>query len=88
VWGCLKNIFFTARGATTGLSLPAWSINDHPTNKSGTNINGALNLISLQSLLSFGEHHLIFNLKYIQTIIGGTFFRRAGTAKYDMYHQR
>jgi hypothetical protein len=61
--------FFRAKGALTGLPYPVWSTNDDPIYK-GPNSNSVLSLIPVQSLLSFGERHLISNYKYIQVMIG------------------
>jgi len=87
----LRPSFFRAKGALTGLPYPVWSTNDDPIYM-GANSNSVLSLIPVQSLLSFGERHLISNYKYIQVMIGGEdllcFFRRVGTAEYDIYYQR
>ena len=40
----------------------------------GSNNNSVLSLIPVQSLLSFGERHLISNYKYIQVMIGGRIY--------------
>ncbi|MRN69405.1 MAG: hypothetical protein FIO04_06870 [Nitrosopumilales archaeon] len=40
----------------------------------GANSNSVLSLIPVQSLLSFGERHLISNYKYIQVMIGGRIY--------------
>jgi len=60
--------FFRAKGVPTGLPYPVWSISTY---KSGADSNSVLSLIPIQSLLSFGERHLISNYKYIQVMIGG-----------------
>jgi hypothetical protein len=65
--------FFRAKGTPTGLPYPVWSINE-PACKSGGNRNGVLSLIPIQSLLSYGERHLISNYKYIQVMIGGRIY--------------
>jgi len=40
----------------------------------GGNSNSVQSLIPVQSLLSFGERHLISNYKYIQVMIGGRIY--------------
>jgi hypothetical protein len=65
--------FFRAKGALTGLPYPVWSTNDDPI-YIGANSNSVLSLIPVQSLLSFGERHLISNYKYIQVMIGGRIY--------------
>ena len=64
--------FFRAKGALTGLPYPVWT-SDNPRLKFGSN-NRILSLIPVQSLLSFGERHLISNYKYIQVVIGGRIY--------------
>ena len=64
--------FFRAKGALTGLPYPVWT-SDNPRLKFGSN-NRILSLIPVQSLLSFGERHLISNYKYIQVMIGGRIY--------------
>ena len=65
--------FFRAKGALTGLPYPVWTSNN-PRLKFGSNNNSILSLIPVQSLLSFGERHLISNYKYIQVVIGGRIY--------------
>ena len=69
----LRPSFFRAKGAITGLPYPVWSTNDDPI-YIGANSNSVLSLIPVQSLLSFGERHLISNYKYIQVMIGGRIY--------------
>ncbi|HMH09352.1 MAG TPA: hypothetical protein VK553_01470 [Candidatus Nitrosopolaris rasttigaisensis] len=69
----LRPSFFRAKGAITGLPYPVWSTNDDPIYM-GANSNSVLSLIPVQSLLSFGERHLISNYKYIQVMIGGRIY--------------
>jgi hypothetical protein len=64
--------FFRAKGALTGLPYPVWT-SDNPRLKFGSN-NRILSLIPVQSLLSFGERHLISHYKYIQVVIGGRIY--------------
>ena len=65
--------FFRAKGALTGLPYPVWNSNN-PRLKFGSNNNSILSLIPVQSLLSFGERHLISHYKYIQVVIGGRIY--------------
>ena len=65
--------FFRAKGSLTGLPYPVWTSNN-PRLKFGSNNNSILSLIPVQSLLSFGERHLISNYKYIQVVIGGRIY--------------
>src|SRR6266487_212349 len=66
--------FFRAKGALNGLPYPVWTSNN-PRLKFGSNNKSILSLIPVQSLLSFGERHLISHYKYIQVVIGGiTYF--------------
>ena len=69
----LRPSFFRAKGALTGLPYPVWTSNN-PRLKFGSNNNSILSLIPVQSLLSFGERHLISNYKYIQVMIGGRIY--------------
>ena len=69
----LRPSFFRAKGSITGLPYPVWSTNDYPIYM-GANSNSVLSLIPVQSLLSFGERHLISNYKYIQVMIGGRIY--------------
>jgi hypothetical protein len=69
----LRPSFFRAKGAITGLPYPVWSSNDDPL-YIGANSNSVLSLIPVQSLLNFGERHLISNFKYIQVMIGGRIY--------------
>jgi hypothetical protein len=69
----LRPSFFRAKGAITRLPYPVWSTNDDPIYM-GANSNSILSLIPVQSLLSFGERHLISNYKYIQVMIGGRIY--------------
>jgi hypothetical protein len=64
---------FRAAGAITGLPYPVWNRNDDPL-YIGANSNSVLSLIPVQSLLNFGERHLISNFKYIQVMIGGRIY--------------
>ncbi|MDQ6862789.1 MAG: hypothetical protein M3044_03080 [Thermoproteota archaeon] len=69
----LRPSFFRAKGALTGLPYPVWSTNDDPIYMDA-NSNSVLSLIPVQSLLSFGERHLISKYKYIQAMIGGRIY--------------
>ena len=66
-----KPSFFRARGAVTGLPYPVWSTKDDLDCNNSDSSTRTENLIHIQSLLSFGERHLISNYKYIQVMIGG-----------------
>jgi hypothetical protein len=67
---------FRAKGTPVGLPYPIWTNSDNERNyprfKFGA--NNSLSLIPVQSLLSFGERHLISNYKYIQVMIGGRIY--------------
>lgn len=68
---------FRAKGTPVGLPYPIWTNNDNERNDPRLKIgakNSVLSLIPVQSLLSFGERHLISNYKYIQVMIGGRIY--------------
>ncbi len=69
-----KPSFFRAKGAVLGLPYPIWSIDDGLDYNHSDSGNKVENLIHIQSLLSFGERHLISNYKYIQVMIGGKIY--------------
>jgi hypothetical protein len=69
-----KPSFFRAKGAVIGLPYPIWSIEHDLDSKHTSSSNRVNSLIHIQSLLNFGERHLISNYKYIQVMIGGKIY--------------